>query len=74
MVPWNSASGLFDQLLYYDTTIDGKRYKTMARYNKQKNRLWPRSQEKQQQLVDELNLGQKTFLDKQHNKRTSYRN
>ena len=43
-----------NKLLYYDTKIDGKRYKTMARYNKcSKEEALTKITKKQQQLVDE---------------------
>ena len=44
-----------NKLLYYDAKIDGKRYKTMARYNKcSKEEALTKITKKQQQLVDEL--------------------
>ena len=46
-----------NKLLYYDTKIDGKRYKTMARYNKcSKEEALTKITNKQQQLVDELTI------------------
>ena len=45
------------KLLYYDTKIDGKRYKTMARYNKcSKEKAMSKITKKQQQLIDELTI------------------
>ena len=42
-------------LLYYDTNIDGKPYKTMARYDKQtKEEAMTKLTKKQQQLINEL--------------------
>ena len=46
-----------NKLLYYDTKIDGKRYKTMARYNKySKEEALTKITKKQQQLIDELTI------------------
>ena len=46
-----------NKLLYYDTKIDGKRYKTMARYNKcSKEEALTKITNKQQQLVHELTI------------------
>ena len=46
-----------NKLLYYDTKIDGKRYKTKARYNKcSKEEALTKITAKQQQLVDELTI------------------
>ena len=45
------------KLLYYDTKIDGKRYKTMARYNKcSKEEALTKITKKQQQLIEELTI------------------
>ena len=45
------------KLLYYDTKIDGKRYKTMARYNKCTNeQALTNITAKQQKLIDELTI------------------
>ena len=44
-----------NKLLYYDGTVDGKRYKTKARYNKTpKEEAMSKLTKKQQQLIDEL--------------------
>ena len=46
-----------NKLLYYDTKIDGKSYKTMARYNKcSKEEALTKITNKQQQLVHELTI------------------
>ena len=46
-----------NKLLYYDTTIEGKRYKTMARYNKCTNdQPFTNITPKQQKLIDELTI------------------
>ena len=46
-----------NKFLYYDTKIDGKRYKTMARYNKcSKEEALTKITAKQQQLIDELTI------------------
>ena len=46
-----------NKLLYYDAKIDGKRYKTTARYTKQsKEQALTKITAKQQQLVDELTI------------------
>lgn len=46
-----------NKLLYYDTTIEGKRYKTMARYNKCTNdQPFTNITPKQQKLIDELKI------------------
>ena len=46
-----------NKLLYYDTTIEGKRYKTMARYNKCTNdQAFTNITPKQQKLIDELTI------------------
>ena len=46
-----------NKLLYYDGKIDGKRYKTMARYNKcSKEEAMSKITKKQQQLIDELTI------------------
>ena len=46
-----------NKLLYYDVKIDGKRYKTMARYTKQsKEEALTKITKMQQQLVDELTI------------------
>ena len=46
-----------NKLLYYDATIDGKRYKTMTRYTKQsKEEAMPKITKKQQQLIGELTI------------------
>ena len=46
-----------NKLLYCDTNIDGKRYKTKARYNKcSKEEALTKITAKQQQLVDELKI------------------
>ena len=46
-----------NKLLYYGTKIDGKRYKTMARYNKcSKEEVLTKITKKQQQLIDELTI------------------
>ena len=46
-----------NKLLYYDDKIDGKRYKTMARYTKQsKEEALTKITKKQQQLIDELTI------------------
>ena len=46
-----------NKLLYYDAKIDGKRYKTMARYTKQsKEEAMLKITKKQQQLIGELTI------------------
>ena len=46
-----------NKLLYYDAKIDGKRYKTMARYNKcTKEHALTNITAKQQKLIDELTI------------------
>ena len=46
-----------NMLLYYDAKIDGKRYKTMARYTKQsKEEAMSKITKKQQQLIGELTI------------------
>lgn len=46
-----------DKLLYYDCIVDGKRYKTKARYNKTpKEEAMSKLTKKQQQLIDELTI------------------
>ena len=46
-----------NKLLYYDAKIDGKRYKTMARYTKQsKEEAMSKITKKQQQLIGELTI------------------
>ena len=46
-----------NKLLYYDVKIDGKRYATKARYNKQsKEEALTKITKKQQQLIDELTI------------------
>ena len=46
-----------NKLLYYDARIDGKRYKTMARYTKQsKKEAMSKITKKQQQLIGELTI------------------
>ena len=46
-----------DKLLYYDGIVDGKRYKTKARYNKTpKEEAMSKLTKKQQQLIDELTI------------------
>ena len=46
-----------NKLLYYDAKINGKRYKTMARYNKcSKEEALTKITKKQQQLIDELTI------------------
>ena len=46
-----------NKLLYYDAKIDGKRYKTMARYTKQsKKEAMSKITKKQQQLIGELTI------------------
>ena len=46
---------VINKLLYYDGKVDGKRYKTKARYNKcSKEEALTKITKKQQQLVDEL--------------------
>ena len=46
-----------NKLLYYDGKVDGKRYKTKARYNKcSKEEALTKITKKQQQLVDELTI------------------
>ena len=46
-----------NKLLYYDTNVDGKRYKTMAPYNKcSKEEAMSKITKKQQQLIDELTI------------------
>lgn len=46
-----------NKLLYYDGIVDGKRYKTKARYNKTpKEEAMSKLTEKQQQLIDELTI------------------
>ena len=46
-----------NKLLYYDTKIDGKRYKTMARYTQQsKERAMTKITAKQQIFIDELTI------------------
>ena len=43
------------KLLHYDGIVDGKRYKTKARYNKTpKEEAMSKLTKKQQQLIDEL--------------------
>ena len=55
---WSSQWAQFMQLhklLYYDGIVDGKRYKTKARYNKTpKEEAMSKLTKKQQQLIDEL--------------------
>ena len=44
-----------NKLLYYDTKVDGKRFKSVAKYKKQtKEEAMINITKKQQQLVDEL--------------------
>ena len=46
-----------NKLLYYDGIVDGKRYKTKARYNKTpKEEAMSKLTKKQQQLIDELTI------------------
>ena len=46
-----------NKLLYYDAKIDGKRYKTMARYtNQSKEEAMSKITKKQQQLIGELTI------------------
>ena len=46
-----------NKLLYYDAKIDGKRYKTMARYTKQsKEEAMSKITKRQQQLIGELTI------------------
>ena len=46
-----------NKLLYYGGKVDGKRYKTKARYNKcSKEEALTKITKKQQQLVDELTI------------------
>ena len=46
-----------NKLLYYDTKVDGKRYRSIAKYKKQtKEEALIKITAKQQQLVDELTI------------------
>ena len=46
-----------NKLVYYDAKIDGKRYKTMARYTKQsKEEALTKITAKQHQLIEELTI------------------
>ena len=46
-----------NNLLYYDGKVDGKRYKTKARYNKcSKEKAMSKITKKQQQLIEELTI------------------
>ena len=48
---------LMNKLLYYDTKIDGKRYRSVAKYKKQtKEEAMIKITKKQQQLIDELTI------------------
>ena len=46
-----------NKLLYYDTKVDGKRYRSVAKYKKQtKEEAMIKITKKQQQLIDELTI------------------
>ena len=46
-----------NKLLYYDTKVDGKRYRSVAKYKKQtKEEAMSKITKKQQQLIDELTI------------------
>ena len=48
---------VLNKLLYYDGIVDGKRYKTKARYNKTpKEEAISKLPKKQKQLIDELTI------------------
>ena len=46
-----------NKLLYYDTKVDGKRYRSVAKYKKQtKEGAMIKITKKQQQFIDELTI------------------
>lgn len=56
-IPLRITDDSINKLLYYDGVVDGKRYKTKARYNKcTKDEASSKLTNKQKQLIDELTI------------------